>query len=362
MERNGYMSLTNAKREDRLIGLDILRILSMVLITLRHYIGYAGLSELTDFFSFNGIAVRMLDILSGSAVNIFVLISGYFLIHSGFKWKRAIKIWGETFFYSVVCFAIAIAFGLEKITSGRLLLSFMPLLSRHYWFTVAYIALYAASPFLNKMLRALNEKEYTVLVVGGAILLSVWTSVIYFSTGVLTGGNTGLLWFIYLYIVGGFIRMHPQKLPKTAVCITGIAGITALLLIYELLADKIGFLNNFKPLEDDSIFELLLSVCIFAVFLRVKIQSSRWSKVIAWVGSCAFGVYLIQESCMLRQWLWLRLVKPGQLAQQWSLIPMAFGVVICLFITAIVGHKLFELLFGLGEKLFSTGKNNKTRQ
>lgn len=98
MERNGYMSLTNAKREDRLIGLDILRILSMVLITLRHYIGYAGLSELTDFFSFNGIAVRMLDILSGSAVNIFVLISGYFLIHSDFKWKRAIKIWGETFF------------------------------------------------------------------------------------------------------------------------------------------------------------------------------------------------------------------------------------------------------------------------
>ena len=41
---------------------------------------------------------------------------------------------------------------------------------------------------------------------------------------------------------------------------------------------------------------------------------------------------------------------------------MAFGVVICLFITAIEGHKLFELLFDLGEKLFRTKKNNKTRQ
>lgn len=356
------MSLINAKQKDRLIGLDILRILSMVFITFRHYIGYAALSELTDFFSFNGIVVRLLDVLSGCSVNIFVLISGYFLVHSSFKWKRAIKIWGETFFYSIGCFIIAIIFGLEKITSGRLLLSFMPLLSRHYWFTVAYLALYVASPFLNKMLHALNEQEYTILVVGGAMLLSVWTSVIYFSAGVLTGGNTGLLWFIYLYVLGGYIRLHPQRLPKTAGCITGIICITVLLLIYELLAGKIAFLKNFTLLEDDSIFELLLSVFIFVVFLRVQVQSSWWSKAIAWVGSCAFGVYLIQESCMIREWLWFRLVKPEQLAEQWCLIPVAFVVVICLFIAAIVGHKLFELLFALAEKHFSIKKNNITRQ
>ena len=102
------MSTDIGKQKGRMIGLDILRILSMVLITFRHFIGYAGLTDAVEALSVNGILISVLNVLCGSAVNVFVLISGYFLIDSRFKWSRVLRIWGETFFYSVICFA---AFG-----------------------------------------------------------------------------------------------------------------------------------------------------------------------------------------------------------------------------------------------------------
>lgn len=344
--------------KNRMIGLDILRILSMVLITLRHFIGYAGLTELLPFFSANGIAVRILNIFCGSAVNIFVLISGYFLVSSAFKWSRALKIWGETFFYSVVCFIVAAALNLEKITSGKMLLSFLPFLSRHYWFTVAYLALYAVSPFLNKLLQALSEKEYTVLTVGGAVLLSLWTSVMYFSQGVLTGGNTGLLWFIYLYILGGYIRQYRHKFPKTGVCLLLIGILTVVMLVYSFVSSKIGFLKNFPVYEDDSIFELLLSVLLFLVFQNITCKNAIITKCIVFVASCSFGVYLIQESCMIRQWLWNSVVKADTLAEKWYLLPVAGLVIVCLFAVAMAGHKIYELLYNCVEKLFGKKKNS----
>lgn len=335
-----------------MIGLDILRILSMVLITLRHFIGYAELTKILPFLSPNGFVVQFLDIFCGSAVNIFVLISGYFLIGSTFKWSRAIKVWAETFFYSVVCFGVSVVFRLEPVTSGKMMLSFLPLLTRHYWFTVAYLALYAVSPFLNKLLSALSEKEYTVLAVGGAVLLSLWTSVVYFSEGVLTGGNTGLLWFIYLYILGGYIKLYRHKFPKTGACLIATGILIVALLGYSFLSQKIGFMRNFAALEDDSIFELMLSVLLFLIFQGVSCNCTLWNKIITFIASCSFGVYLIQESCMLRQWLWYDLVKAGTIADQWYLIPVAVLVVVGLFLAAVAGHKIFELLYGGCEKLF----------
>ena len=338
--------------KSRMIGLDILRILSMVLITLRHFIGYAELTKILPFLSLNGFAVQILDIFCGSAVNIFVLISGYFLIGSTFKWSRAMKVWAETFFYSVLCFGVAAVFRLEPITSGKMMLSFLPLLTRHYWFTVAYLALYAVSPFLNKLLNALSEKEYTVLAVGGAVLLSLWTSVVYFSEGVLTGGNTGLLWFIYLYILGGYIKLYRHKFPKTGACLIATGVLVFALLGYNFLSQKIGFLQNFSALEDDSIFELALSVLLFLIFQSVSCKCAFWNKIVVFIASCSFGVYLIQESCMLRQWLWHDLIKPDAIADRWYLIPVAVSVVIGLFVAALAGHKIFALLFGCCERLF----------
>ena len=305
------------KKNERMIGLDVLRILSMALITFRHFVGYADLTASTAALSFNGLLVRLLDILCGCSVNVFVLISGYFLIGSSFKRERVIKIWAETFFYSVGCFAVSTLCGFETVTSGKLMLSFLPFITRHYWFTVAYLALYIVSPLLNKLLNILTEKEYTRLVLWGAVLLSAWTTFVYFSAGVLTGGNTGLLWFMYLYAVGGYIRLYRHRVPGTGYSCILAAGVVFVLMLHSLLKDKIAVLGNFDLSASDSVFELILSVCLFVAFLGLQGGNSiKVRKLIGIVSGSSFGVYLLQESCMIRQWLWNELVQAGLYADK----------------------------------------------
>lgn len=334
-----------ADRRERLVGLDMLRILSMILITFRHFINYAELTTVIPALSVNGVFVRLLEVLFGCSVNIFVLISGYLIISSSFKWERILKVWGETFFYSVGCFAVAAIFGLEEITVGRVILSFAPVLSRHYWFTVAYLAMYLLSPYLNKLLLALTEKEYTRLVLGGAVLLSAWTTFVYFSAGVLTGGNTSLLWFIYLYILGGYINLHRHKLPNAKWCAIGAAALCVGLLAYSMLSSRISVLKNFDLLTDDSVLELALSVCIVLLFLEMRGKRKKLSNIITVIGGSAFGVYLIQESCFIREWLWYRLVNAQQYFDKWYLIPVGCIVVLCLFAIAVLCHFVYARLY-----------------
>lgn len=338
--------------EQRNIGLDILRILTMVLITTRHFLGYSGLIDTIGFSSLNGIVAHLLRVFCGCAVNIFVLISGYFLVESTFKIKKAVRIWAETFFYSVTMFLISGILGLDKVCVSSVVFSFFPIISRHYWFPVAYLALFIISPLLNKFIRAISDKEFQYLIFGGGIILSAWTSFVFFSAGVLTGGNTGLLWFIYLYFVGAYIRKKEIKTTflNYVVLIVLVIGLTA----FQFLSESFAILQNFQFLKDDSIFELILSVTLFIIFLNIKITNKAVRKTIVAISTCSFGVYLIQESCMFRNYLWNELVRSDLLAARWYLFAVLVLIIIALFICAYIGEKIFGIVYVQGCQLFET--------
>lgn len=342
MEQSNILQKVN----DRNIGLDILKIISMCLITFRHYIGYLDLTNAIEFTSVNGILVNTVSVFCSSAVNIFVIISGYFLVKSQFKVQKIIKLWAEVWFYSVLMFAIGAALGSYPITASTLVFSFLPVSSRHYWFPVTYLIMYAFSPLLNKLLLNLTKKEYTTLVLLGAVVLSAWTTFFYFSDGAVTGGNTGLLWFIYLYLLGGYFKLFDIKLKKNYTALI-ILLITVFLVAFKYFQMRIPFLQNFSFKTDDSIFELILSVCLFILFLDIRQpQKKGASKIIFALSKCSFGVYLIQESCMFREYLWKDLVGNYIYADKWYLIFTMLGVAFALFFAAWVISSVFCKLFG----------------
>lgn len=353
------MFKTTGISNQRNMGLDILRILSMILITCRHFLVYSGLIDSIGFSTVNGVIAHILKVFCGCAVNIFVLISGYFLVKSSFKLQKAVRVWAETFFYSVVMFLISCIFGLEKISLSSVVFSFFPLITRHYWFPVTYLALFLLSPLLNKLIERLTDKEFKALVLGGGIVLSAWTSFIFFSAGVLTGGNTGLLWFIYLYFVGAYIRTKDIK--KNTVWCVLLIGITVGLTVFQFLSGKITILQKFEFLKDDSIFELLLSVSMFILFLNIKIKAEAARKIIAAISMSSFGVYLIQESCMFRNYLWNELVRSDMLADKWYLFVVLLLVIVALFVCAFIGETVFKFLFSQGNNIFSKIMNRRKK-
>lgn len=332
-------------KKERNIGLDILRILSMFLITARHYIGYSEVAGVLGF-SANGILVNALSAISVTAANIFVLISGYFLVNSAFKPKRIVKIWAETFFYSVLFFIVGLILNFKRFSLSNLIFALLPFLSRHYWFSVAYIVLVAVSPFLNKLIKTITEKEHRLLIIGGAILLSGWTTFVYFSQGVVTGGNRGLLWFMYLYLIGAYINLYREKIKFNTINIIVTFASFVVLLAYNLLLPKIPFISNFPISTDDSIFSLILSVALFVAFLNVKINNEKIKKIIVALATSSFGVYLIQENCMIRYFLWQDTVNANKFADSVLLFVVLLVCFIVLLAMSYGCEKIFSVIYG----------------
>ena len=194
------------------------------------------------------------------------------------------------------------------------------------------------------MVETLNKKEYTTLILGAGVLFSAWTTFIWFSEGALTGGCTGILWLIYMYLVGGYLRIYPPEIKNNILLIIG--GLLIILLVfYQYFKPRVAFLSNFGFLAEDSIFSLSLSVILFLLFEGIKSKSQGLNKFITAVASSSFGVYLIQEHCMVRNWLWLEVVKSNTMVSSWYLFPIFIAVVVVLFIIAFFVSKGYKLLF-----------------
>ena len=83
---------------NRNIGLDALRIISIIMVLTLHYLGKGGLLDRNNTSEIYNIIYLLLETLSIVAVKCFILISGYFLCKSEFKLKKFLKLWGEVIF------------------------------------------------------------------------------------------------------------------------------------------------------------------------------------------------------------------------------------------------------------------------
>ena len=95
----------------RQANFEILRVLAMIMVVVLHYLSH---SDSLLALGVPATSVRITGSLIESfcivAVNVWVLISGYFLSQSGFKLKRILQIICEIFFYTA---AISLNFLLD---------------------------------------------------------------------------------------------------------------------------------------------------------------------------------------------------------------------------------------------------------
>ena len=121
---------------NRNIGLDALRIISMIMVLTLHYLGKGGLLDRNNTSEIYNIIYLLLETLSIVAVNCFILISGYFLCKSEFKLKKFLKLWGEVIFYSIIIYVIFVIIGIEKISISNLVRIIFPVITNQYWFVI----------------------------------------------------------------------------------------------------------------------------------------------------------------------------------------------------------------------------------
>ncbi len=272
-----------------------------------------------------------------TAINAFVLITGYFMCTSKLTWKRFAKMYLEVKFYRILFFVIFVLVGYETLSFKSL---FKVVLGNIYGinggFTASFIMFYLFIPFMNTLIEKLGRELWKLIL----LLLGMFTvsSTFFFNDTVFHY----VFWYVTLYFVAAWIRLYParwmQSAKLTGVFLAILVGMSIAsvlcmdLLGYVLRSNKDWSLSYHMVSDSHKLLAFGVGTLVFLFFNNLKMKNNRFINTVA---STTFGVLLIHaNSEAMRQWLWRDLLNvPGM--YEWNLLPLigaSIGIMVGVFV------------------------------
>ena len=133
--------MSEPAQKRRIASIELLRIAAMLMVVTLHYISKTGAlalpgDEMTPVRYMGGLIESFCIV----AVNVYVLISGYFLSAVPFKVSRGVRLLAQVLFYTLLIPLVLKAAGLEIYGQDvwKAAAYFLPVSTEHYWFVSAY--------------------------------------------------------------------------------------------------------------------------------------------------------------------------------------------------------------------------------
>ncbi len=341
----------------RVVSIELLRILAMMMVVMLHYLGKGGLlPSLTGSMSLNGYVAWILESFSIVAVNVYMLISGYFLVQSSFKLGRLAELICQVLFYSILVEVVLLAFGVigtEQLTFNRLLEVFLPVQMTQYWFITAYVIMYLFSPILSIALTHMEQKQLRMTIVLLLVFFALSKSILPVQLAVDNDGYDGL-WFICVYLVAAYIRLYGipflENKGRGLLCyLAGVAGIFGLTMVVRAVYFKTGSLDHFMQAAYDynHVLNLFAAVGLFYAFLNWKLSTEgKLAKLVYKVAPYSLGVYLLHEQIEVR-YLWPKWLGASADGNVVLLIVRCVIAVLMVYVVGTVVDMLRAALFKL---------------
>lgn len=328
------MMKTTGKNEfTRQSNFELLRIVAMLFIVIRHFSFYGGLDKSGSEIFINQLFITGVQPLGKLGVDLFVLISAYFLVgKSKVTVKKTVKLWGQVFFYTCSFFIISIIVNPNNFSMMKLFESICPVVYPGLWFIKTYFVFFLLTPFLNMVVNSLDKKSHETVI---ALFFILWCLL----PNIIQEGFQfcELLWFCFLFMVAAFIKKWEDNTKVSpAKCFLLAFAVFVLFIIYGLAGTKFGIIvKAYHPHAMNSVFNLLCSLFIFMGVKNINIKSSKAGAYINTVASATFGVYLIHDNLFVRNLLWNKLFNATKLANSSMLIPYGIAVSVLVFAVCI---------------------------
>ncbi len=357
--------------KQRDLRFEALRVFSMLMIIIMHYLQMSGLVTLTpdkDGSAVN-LAAWFLESLCLASVNVYVMISGYFSVDMRFSLRKLIRLWCEVFFYSVliaaICFATGIVSFSDKANLFELQYLLLPIGNNSYWFATAYLLLYFFAPILGAGFRRLNRLQHGFILIGLLCFTCFYKCVFPLAIGPDDFG-CGLRWFLTLYVLAAYIRLYGLPFAKSfrSAFVTYVVW-AAMLIPYMFLMGPLErgltildgrytlhFPDATKLASDyNSIFVLMASIGLFMMFVNMKKKEGGFFALLAKAAPFTFGVYLIHAHLYLhREEVWEKLYSMSRFGGALRIVHMLL-VVLAIFLVCTLLDALRAWLFELTERL-----------
>ncbi len=141
-------------------NIELLRIVAMVMIVASHFCIHGGF-KYGEELTLNSVWLTFFGSGGKLGVDVFMLISGYFAVMSErFRYSRVLRLWLQGFFYAVGIYLILILVKAIKFKTVDLLLSFIPVSAKIWWFLTCFFILTLLSPLIHRMYRSISQSAF----------------------------------------------------------------------------------------------------------------------------------------------------------------------------------------------------------
>lgn len=325
----------NNPSSQRLSNMELLRIISMFYVLIVHS-DFGALNtptkeELT--FSPTYCIVRtFFEAFAIVAVNVFVLLSGWFSIT--FKWKGLCNLLFQCFFFTFGIYTVCILTGFDKFSMYGIRKCLM--LSENLWFVKCYLGLYILAPALNLFIEKSNKQTIQKVLLCFFIFQSTYDWVGQSTSFIAQGYST--FSFIGLYLLARYIKVYTPKWStfkvKWDLFIYAIFSIsTAIAMLFFIYFDKFAHFARFMYYSSP----LIIVAALFLLLYFSKLQFQSHS--INWIAASCFAVYL-QHFILFPQFMRHWIIKIVHSQSGISIIFNIVGILIAFYITAILTDKI----------------------
>ena len=268
--------LINIKTGGRESKFELLRLLSMLMVlNLHSFHGYdygSGIMQGLDWFR---------ESTSICAVNVFIMISGYF----GIKWKfrSFFNLIFQLLFYSFAVYGVCVALGIFSFEMSSFLSCFKATNSS-WGFITCYLGIYLMAPLLNTFVQQSSSRE-----------LFIYLLCLFMGCNFLIPAYGGILNYFLVYLIGGWMKksqaVQTFKLPavKCYWTVTLLIFVLSYSLYRYLHFDAVRMCTFFLGYSYNSPFIILQDMSLFLVFGRIQLQS----RFVNWCAASCFSIFLI---------------------------------------------------------------------
>lgn len=294
-------------KRERQSNIELLKVFSMIGVIILHYnnatIGNAF--GHVQMHSMKAYALYYLESMAISAVNVFMLISGYFMARSErIDFKKPVRLLIQVVVFREMMYLLQVAMGRTTLSLGAMVTLLLPA----SYFAVLYAAVYVLSPFVNRLMLSLHKKSLRALMAIAVLLISIWPygvdmlekigkmSFAGLSTVGMYGSQSGytLVNFLLMYMIGAYLRICDVKAHPAACAGVLVLSWTALFAFAIWLVDTgvgAGLAWEYcNPLV------ILSAVSAFLLFAGIPMKSCT---AINSLSKATFSVYLMNSVLLL---------------------------------------------------------------
>lgn len=294
-----------SKKKERQSNIELLRILAIMGVIVLHYNNpvMGGAIAYAKDIKLNLYVLYILESLFCCGVNLFMLVSGYFMCTTRKRnlWKPVELLVQVMVFREIIYLAQV----LLHVSPFSLKTAVTTLLPKNY-FVILYCVVFLISPYINVMMDRLSGKSLSTLIIISILAFSVYPTAVDLLgeirheqlIGLSSVGMYGNQWgytivnFILMYLLGAYLRKgNARILSFSSKKLLGLLAVDIILMtVWARFNDMTGFFTERTAWSYCNPLVILEAVIVFLLFSRINMGSI---KIINKLSEGVFSVFLL---------------------------------------------------------------------